>query len=807
VLVVDTQSIHSVRGMKPETPITFIDHHPLQRELQPHWDFKGDPVGANVTMLCEELQARDVTLTPLEATLMILGIFEDTGALLYGTTTSRDALAASWLLAQGAELDIVRKYLHMPLTDDQHGLFDTLLESVETVRVDGHTIAVATAPAPDLVEELSSVAHRLRDLLEPSALFIVVSLPKPDRVQLVARSTTDDVDVSRVAAHFGGGGHSRAAAALIRERSLEAVRIELMEVLPKAVRPSATVADLMSYGVQTVDTGETAHEVEARMRRTGHEGYPVIEGGQLVGLLTRHAVDRAIDHGRGETPARELMNSGAFTVRPDDPVDMVQRVMLDSGWGQVPVVAGENNELVGVVTRTDLIKRWGQHADEAAQRAETVARLEARLSPKAMQLVRRVSETAQAMEMGVYFVGGFVRDLLLEVPTKNDIDFVVEGDAIALVRQLRAGHGGQMRSHDRFGTAKWMLEGGAFDGAPDLPGAIDFVTARSEFYTHPSALPTVEGGSIKLDLHRRDFTINTLAIRLAPPPFGQLLDFWGGTRDLKRKIIRVLHSLSFVDDPTRVLRAARLEQRLGFAIEPRTRELIDSAVPLLDRVSGARIRHELEAIFDEDRPEAALRRLDELGVLAQLHPALRVDGWLERAFAALRRARDLPAWPALGAYARDWWELPHFILTTFRLDEDARRQVCKRLRVRRRTIDTIELAQHLRRELPALALRCRPSEAARRLDLMNNAALAAGWAAAEGETARDQIAHYAARLRDVRPLTTGDDLKARGLKPGPHFGDILDRLRDAWLDGEVNDAAGESALLARLLGELGEGGR
>ncbi|MCP4594831.1 MAG: CCA tRNA nucleotidyltransferase, partial [bacterium] len=169
-----------------------------------------------------------------------------------------------------------------------------------------------------------------------------------------------------------------------------------------------------------------------------------------------------------------------------------------------------------------------------------------------------------------------------------------------------------------------------------MPSSVDFVTARTEFYTYPTALPQVERSSITQDLHRRDFTINTLAIRLDPDHWGELVDFYGGEPDLRAGIIRVLHSLSFVDDPTRMLRAARLESRMGFHLDPRSEELIADALPLLKRVSGDRIRHELELIFREAEPERALRRLEELGVLQHIHSRLRCDRWLQAKYRAIR---------------------------------------------------------------------------------------------------------------------------------------------------------------------------
>ena len=200
-------------------------------------------------------------------------------------------------------------------------------------------------------------------------------------------------------------------------------------------------------------------------------------------------------------------------------------------------------------------------------------------------------------------MGGFVRDLLVERPS-IDFDVVVEGDAISLGKAVSKKYGGRVATHQRFGTAKWQIadirdrlaeklgnEYGQKVDACEFPDTLDLVSARREFYTHPTALPTVERGSIKLDLHRRDFTINTLAMRLDGNHYGELHDYWGGLADLHTGLVRVLHSLSFVDDPTRILRAIRFEQRFGYKIGDRTLELLTAALPLLDRVSGDRLRH------------------------------------------------------------------------------------------------------------------------------------------------------------------------------------------------------------------------
>jgi tRNA nucleotidyltransferase (CCA-adding enzyme) len=815
-ILVDTQSLTTVRGMRPDLSVLVIDHHPLSRELPESWTFRGEETGATTTLLVEQIAAAGLAVSPVEATLMLLGIYEDTGSLSYLTTTARDAHAVGWLLERGANLTVANEYLHHPLGPQQQVLYRRLRDSVETLDVHGHAVVIAAATAESFDEELSTLAHKLRDLLEPSALLMLVALD--GYVQLVARSSTDDIDVSAIASHFGGGGHSRAAAALVRDRALEPVRQELLALLPEVVQPAVTVANIMSRGVQTVRADTTVAEAAARMERTGHEGYPVVSAGRVVGLLTRQAVDRARRHHLDRKPVADVMDAGEAWVTPGDAVEKLQALMAEHGWGQMPVVEG--GEVTGIVTRTDLVKLWSTPVPTPKVEEKISTLLSRALSPQTLALMYCISHTAAQMGYSIYFVGGLVRDLLLDIPVV-DIDIVVEGDAIALARRLRRQAGGRVRSHSRFGTAKWLIhdevapelldrlcqgtplpaplqnDTGAAESGDGVPPAIDFVTARTEFYTHPTALPEVERSSIKQDLHRRDFTINTLAIQLDPDHFGELLDFYGGEADLRQGVIRVLHSLSFVEDPTRILRAARLETRLGFRTELRTEQLIADALPLLDRVSGDRIRHELALIFQEAEPERALCRLQELGILEAISPGLRCDRWLQARFKRLRQALDDPAW----ALDTEGLVFVYLALLLYRLSSTRMRACRKRLKLRRDDVKRLAEVERVKAHVPDLEQAQSASQVFRLLSPYSTEALLTVWAAEK--KARQQIRHFQAELRDVHTWLDGRFIiEHYGLRPGPIFGRLLNRLRDAQLDGQVQTQEDEQALLERLIAEM-----
>jgi tRNA nucleotidyltransferase (CCA-adding enzyme) len=802
--LVDSQSLQPVRGVDKYTRIEVIDHHAQRGALPDAWKVRIEEVGANTTLLVERIQEAHIPLTSIEATLLALGIYEDTGSLTYGTTTPRDAYAAAWLLDQGAVMDVLRDFLNHPLAPDQRDLYEKLLENVESIEVDGHSIVIATAHAPEMVEEISVLAHKLRDMFDPAAIFLLVDLGS--HIQMVARSSVDALHVGAIAEAFSGGGHGRAAAAVIRGSTLDAARTKLIEIMPQMLRPTITVADIMSRGVQTVAPGITAHNAAELMRRYGYEGFPVLDDETIVGLLTRRAVDRALDHGLTGIRIDQIMEAGDFSVGPDQPLSALQQIMMTSGWGQIPVT--KDGGLIGVVTRTDLIKHLSYLRMPSSRQSEIVGRIEQALPPALIALVREVGATARHQDLHLYVVGGFVRDLLLGMPT-GDMDFVVEGDAITLAKAVQQKFGGRIRTHGRFGTGKWMLEHtdwkrigeliGAEIDPSVLPDHLDFVSARTEFYEAPTMLPQVEHSSIKLDLHRRDFTINTLAISLDPKDFGQLLDFYGGEADLKEKRIRVLHSLSFVDDPTRILRAVRLEQRLGFNIGPRTLELIRQAVPLLERVSGDRIRHEIELILDEAHPEDALCRLADFGILRAIGAELICDDWLRHAFEDLREAHQIPLWPEIGGNFD--LELPYFGLLTYRQNAAALTTVCQRLKVQRRTVMDLERLQVLRAHREELSQSLRPSELDTLLDGTNDQVLITAWAAESDSAVRANIEHYARVLRHVMPITTGTDLLARSLRPGPLFSRVLKSLRSAWLDGDIHTLEQEMQLLEKLLVE------
>jgi len=394
---------------------------------------------------------------------------------------------------------------------------------------------------------------------------------------------------------------------------------------------------------------------------------------------------------------------------------------------------------------------------------------------------------AEAQGHNLYLVGGAVRDLLLERPN-TDFDLVLEGDAPSFARRLarlmRDGSddlklSDRVTIHPRFGTAKFQRG--------DI--TIDVVTARSETYARPGALPTVKPGAIRDDLFRRDFTINAMAIELMPASLGRLLDYFYGIKDLQRGLIRILHNRSFIDDATRILRAVRYEQRLSFKLEPDTERLLKRDVSYLDTISGDRIRHELELICKEDNPEQMLGRAQTLGVLRQIHPELKVDGaTAER----LRRARQQ------GMTETDIY----LSILAYPLDSEAIEGFVERLNITGELKRGVKQLPRLKAKFPALASpNIAPSAVYRLLQKYHPGAIATCALAADEPTVRFQMERYLNELRYVKTHLDGDALKALGVKPGPRLGKILEALREARLDGAVNTREEEASLVHQLLRE------
>ncbi len=810
VFLVDTQSLVTLRGMNDQTIVTVLDHHPRKVQIPPDWQVELHLTGACTTILVEKLRELNVVLTPIEATLMLLGIYEDTGSLTYSCTTTRDALAVAFLLEQGADLNVASVYLNPPLSNAQQQLYDRLLKDLVQLDIEGYSILVAKAMANDINDEISTVAHKMREFLTPDGLVLLVSTRQG--IRLVARSTTDNVDMAQLAIHFGGGGHKRASSALIREEGrsnsnitdarLTEVTRRVIETIPQIVTPSIKVGQMMSKNPLTLSPDISAVDAAELMKRYGFEGYPVVENKQLVGLLTRRNVDRTIAHNLNKT-AGDLMIAGSVSVFPDDPISKLKDRMATSGWGQVPVLDPDTNEIIGIVTRTDLISTLN-HDDELPTQDEIADLLAEALPPARSSLLHAVADEAYEQSVQAFIVGGFVRDLLLQLPSQ-DFDIVIEGDAMAFAEHLARQFGGRVVAHRRFGTAKWILNPESLEAAlngskttgfsrADIPEHLDLITARTEFYNKPAALPIVERSSIKMDLHRRDFTINTLALRLDGSHFGKIFDFWGGYSDLQQKQVRVLHALSFVDDATRMLRAVRFATRFNFEIEPQTLSLIEGSLPLVAEISGARLTHEFELIFNESKAPEMLRQLGSLGILAAIHPALPWDvqiiNRLRRGFTELSQAEKTIA-PQEKLHMQ-------WCLWLQDVQPEALKAVGLRLRLSGKLLGWIEKTRALLQLLPTLQGQS-PSQITQKLEGFHAISIGAVFSACEQPELRQILKIYQDGYRHVRPVITGGDLRALGMPPSPRYQVILSALKNAWLDGEIHSEEEEKDLLHRLL--------
>lgn len=775
-------------------------------------------VGASTTLLVEKIMTEAVPLTSFDATVLAIGIYEDTGCLTFAGTTSRDAACVAFLLSRGADLALVREYMRTRLEADQIELFETLLQQSMTLEVEGHRYLIAAHSTPDFVDGLAVITRQLLELQSCEGAFTIVHMR--DRVHLVGRSDSRTLDVRQVVRAFGGDGHPGAGSAVIKGGDVHSIKAEVVELIRQMSVPQPVAKDIMVSPIRTIRPDISMDEAGRLMLRYAMDGLVVMDNDEPVGIISRRDIDQSRHHRLGHARVSGFMSRPVLTVPEDATLVEMQQLMVSEDIGRLPVLDGQKR-LVGLVSRQDVLNSlYGQAgggalvhrgSDRKSRRSGLAAsgnNLSQRLqsfSAPIVEIIKVIGTAAQSADMTAYAVGGFVRDMLLE-RANFDLDFVIEGAAIELAETLARSDARFeiMARHERFGTANLLFKDGGIEQEVDLS------TARTEFYEFPAALPEVEPSKLEQDLLRRDFTVNALAVCINPSRFGELVDHFNGVRDLERKVIRILHPFSFIEDPTRIVRAARFAGRLGFHLDPTTKEQAKRAVSMgiFDDLGGVRIKEELKLILQSAERIKCLSLLQELGGnLCYLDRQLSFSGGVKR---SLRRAERLLArYGNLGleqAYngseAQERFEnwIVYLGVLLSELVPERVESVLLRLQLTNKQRDAILSGLDLHRQMPLsmgelsrselyLVLKGRP---------LQSLAIAASIAQV-GTDLRRALKLYFDELVDTSLEITGRDLLSLGFAAGPRLGQVLEQVLAARLDKKIAGKEEELKLAGELL--------
>ncbi len=820
IAVVDTQR-RELLGLAaewldlPQVEVRLYDHH-LQAACNiSAQSIQIEAVGSTTTLLVEHLKTGSPSLSMAEATVMALGIHVDTGSLTYDHATVRDAAALTWLMEQGANQRAIAQYIEPGFSSQLQDLVGDALSQMQTATVHGYQLAWVLLKTPNYVPGMSSLASQLMVLSESDSFllghFYQTRSSQKDRLTVIARSRIDGVDLSVLLKPMGGGGHPQAAAATFHTTKPDLALAQLAEQLQLQIPLPPVAEDLMSSPVRTILPDTTIDQARRILLRYGHSGLSVVdEDGELVGILSRRDLDIALHHGFGHAPVKGYMSAPVRTITPATPLPEIEALMVTYDIGRLPVL--KHNQLVGIVTRTDILRQLHHLKHPIAITPQTVVRtslrdrLDQSLPSQLRHILTSAATAAQHHGWQLYLVGGAVRDLLLAeengTVTFREFDLVVDGvetqpiqgAGVELARDLqRLFPNAQLQVYGQFQTASliWHRD-------PEIGSfSVDIATARSEFYPYPAANPEVTASSIRQDLYRRDFTVNALAARLTQPgrQKGQtveLLDFFGGLDDLRIRQIRVLHPNSFIEDPTRIFRAIRFATRLQFALNPQTESYIQTAIAsgIYQQIQNngdkapalqSRLRNELKYIFKLPNWPDALRLMFQLGALQCLHPDLAIDRrWWQQIKVALRW---LQQFDPNGKHISPWRMILEGLLLTLPVSERCKVAI------------NLHLGEHSQSRMGQFAIAqtqiesvlgqsYKPSQIATVLSTYE-LPLLVEIAALSALSLRQKIWRYLQDWQWIKPLLTGADLIQLGYQPGPQFKTILETLLATTLDGEI----------------------
>ena len=809
IIVVDTNRKErlgrSVSLLEQAEEITVYDHHPGDVNIGANGVFI-EQVGATTTILLEKIKEKQVELTEFEATLFALGIYEDTGCLTYDISTARDARILAFLWERGINLKLVQEHLRASLNEAQKNVLEKLISNSELFELNQRRVLISTAEFDHYIAGAAVLIQMLNEL-ENAALTVVI-IKMSESIYLAARSGERDLDLLELLAPFDVKGYPSTVSAIVKGTETHDLKKKIIELLSYYLPPVLNAVKAASKPVFTVSSEKSLTEADAVLNRNGFKGCPVTENGKIVGIISRRDLQKGLRNKLEHAPVKGFMTKKVITAAPETPLSEIRRLMVENNIGRVPLI-DRNNKLAGIITRTDVLRYWNDldstgrtvmtgdkplYLKGLPQNGSVNSSIEnsESLPSSAKKLLLKISEVAERESFELYLVGGTIRDLLLKYPLEKDFDFVVVGDAVQFAFKLQKLLGGKIRHFEQFGTATLELQDNL---------RLDFVTARKEFYASPAALPQVESSSLKNDLFRRDFTINTMACSLSGKNYGKIYDYFKGQSDLKKKVIRALYKLSFVDDPLRILRAVRFEQRYIFSIEPETLEMIKNAVDrkVLEKVSRQRLNQELKLIYSEPSPLKILIRFDQLGIIDYLYPRVSRN---KNTVQLLKNIEEILIW----AGSREWEkdpdpELLYVAGLLFNLDYADQSAIIRKLSLSKERASVILEST---REVPVVLKKLdqpdiNPSLVVRSLENLTTEAILFTYTLADKKIVRDHLKLYMDKLRYITPSLTGADLKNMGLEQGPLYRKIIGSLKQAVLDGEVHTVEEEHDYVTKYL--------
>jgi tRNA nucleotidyltransferase (CCA-adding enzyme) len=774
---------------KKSLKIDIYDHHPTMEN-----DIKGSlevirQTGATTTILSALLQQQKIIPTAEEATIMALGIYEDTGSFTYSSTTKEDLEQAAFLLSCGASLSTIVSFVVKEIKSEQVTWLNELLNEMTLHKINGVDIHMSVISSPAYITDLATIVQKVVRMENLDIFFAVVLMD--NKINIIARNNIPEVDVGKILSEFGGGGHSYAASAKIDNQTLAQVEIKLVERLQKQVKSIQIAKHLMASPAITIEPHMTCKKAAHIMTRYNINSLLVVDKqkNSYEGYITRQIIEKIVYHKLSHLPVTDYMNSETRYISSDADVSLIENIIIEGKHRIIPVI--DDGLIKGVITRTDLLNYLVQHnktlkqndtdlgIQKNAKKRQIENLLYQRLDKKTKDLLQNIGQIGSELGFNMYVVGGFVRDLLLN-RQNEDIDIVVEGDGIEFAKLYAKKQGCRVNTHKKFGTAVIIF--------PDN-FKIDVASARLEYYTTPAALPIVEKSSIKLDLARRDFTINTLAINLNPDNFGTLIDYFGANRDLKDKTIRIIHNLSFIEDPTRIFRAIKFSNRFGFKIGKVTSNLIKNAIRIncFKNLSGLRVLSELKQIFEEENPIPAIRTMAAYNLEKVLHQNLTI---IPNTYELLESVNKILSWHDL-LYVDDQyprWSV-YFMALLNRCSFNVCEQICTRLNVplKERNI-LFEMRYKAEKQLSLLENEPSPfSKQDLYWALINfkTEYILYIMALSKDEKIKKAISNFYTHQRNIKPCIQGRDLLKIGLQPGPVFSTILNQVLNAKLDGQL----------------------